>query len=140
MEKKIKNRFRTNFNSHLFPKNYEVNSGEKITVPDMAYTVEQILNKFTRGVNLNIYNDPEYSDSNDFDIPDNMVISDLTDLEDLVKVQALRELKFRQMSKSKGGTVELKDSTKKGQLGDINKLTKNEVEVSEANTISGTPL
>lgn len=69
----------------------EINSGEIMTVPDLAYTPEEILQKFTRGVQLDIVKEAEYSDSDDFDYPDNDVISDLTDIEEIMQKNIQRE-------------------------------------------------
>lgn len=46
---------------------YEVNSGELITVPDQSYTVREILEKFTSGLIPEMH---EYYDESDFD-PEN---------------------------------------------------------------------
>lgn len=54
-------------NRHLFPSKGEYNSGEQVTIPDQAYTIPQIFEKFRRGVPINVNREVYYQDSDDFD-------------------------------------------------------------------------
>lgn len=83
-------------NADTFKRVYEVNEEPSLTVPDQSYTIPQIFQKFAQGVHLDIAHEPYYSDSRDLDLPDNLIISDLTDLEEVANVQVLRETKLLQ--------------------------------------------
>lgn len=46
----------------------EYSSGEIVTVPDQAFTIEEILDKFTRGIDVGeLYRDGRYTNSDNFD-------------------------------------------------------------------------
>lgn len=86
-------------NALEFKPNFEYNSQVSLTVPDLAYTVEQILDKFTRGVHLPLMaNDAFYSDTDDIDDTDNLYIDDLTDIDEFVRNEEARDAKRRTAS------------------------------------------
>nr|WAE43355.1 MAG: hypothetical protein [Microviridae sp.] len=60
----------------------EIPSGESMTVPDEALTINEILNRFTHGIAPNVTGDGYYSDTDDYDDID-PIINDLTDLDDI---------------------------------------------------------
>lgn len=69
----------------------EVNSGELLVVTDQAYTIEEILEKYTRGINLDINRDGQYSDTDDFnDVDERTYLNDLTDFEEIEASMAAR--------------------------------------------------
>lgn len=67
-------------------KGYQSFEGEvSIVVPDKAFTIQQIFDKFRRGISLNIEREPLYSDTDNFDHPDGFEIIDITDVADLTR-------------------------------------------------------
>lgn len=90
--KKIKYKVRDHFNYE--PEEGEINSGELLTVPDDAYTIEEIIDKFTKGIRLDIMESHGYSDSDDFDdIDGRSQIIDLTDIPELHEQMVQRRKK-----------------------------------------------
>lgn len=84
MANKTKTKKIINWNNYV-PEEGEVNSGEILLVEDQSYTIEEILEKFTKGIVIAVARDPQYSDSDDFnDVDLGSQIKDLTDVEDLV--------------------------------------------------------
>lgn len=73
----------------------EVNSGELLVVPDQAYSIEQIFDKFRRGISLNIErNDGGYyldEDSDDFDNIDlRQIAKDPYDIDESAVINRLK--------------------------------------------------
>lgn len=67
------------------------NSGEVLTVPDESYTIEEILDKFTKGINLDLTLNGQYTDTDDFDdVDERTYLNDLTDIEDIETSMAAR--------------------------------------------------
>lgn len=65
-------------------KDLEENSGELVTIPDMSFTVQEILEKYTRGVEIvkpfeGTYDEGDFDDINPFENPE----LDLTDIDAL---------------------------------------------------------
>lgn len=61
-----------NWNNYQ-PSSGEINSGEVVTIPDQSYTVEQIFDKFTRGISLPLVRNITYTlddESEDFEAVD----------------------------------------------------------------------
>lgn len=72
-------KFRTQYNSHEFPKYYEKNILPSLTIPDQSYTIAEIIDRFTRGLNFEGIRVPIYSDE---DFPDirNLDISEIDEI------------------------------------------------------------
>lgn len=68
------------------PSQPEYNSGEIVVIPDQAFTIEEILDKFTRGIDLSqLYRDGRYSNSDDIDEVDHSRnVNDPYDIDDEV--------------------------------------------------------
>lgn len=107
---------KTPFNNKTFTRFSEYNNGVSTTIPDLAYTVEEIIQKFTRGITLDIYNEPYYSDSDDLDDIDNYNISDLTDIPDYVRYREEKEMKIR--SKNEADTTGKSKVTEEAKRSD----------------------
>lgn len=87
--KKTKIKLRTQFTDDRYKG--EDCGTELMTVPDEAYTIQDILDKFTRGVNLNISKNGVYTDTDDFDDVDELsTLNDLTDFEEIEASMAAR--------------------------------------------------
>lgn len=86
--------------------NYKITRGEvftnpSMTVPDESYTIQEILEKYSRGINLNIERQGEYDNSDDFDIIDQrQLVKDYADIPEVVYLQ--NEIKKEKLSKRKG--------------------------------------
>lgn len=86
--------------------NYKITRGEvftnpSMTVPDESYTIQEILEKYSRGINLNIERQGEYDNSEDFDIIDQrQLVKDYADIPEVVYLQ--NEIKKEKLSKRKG--------------------------------------
>lgn len=117
-KKTLKYKIRTPYNYEIVEG--EINSGEIVTIPDESYTIEEILDKFTKGIHLGIEQDGQYSDSDDFDdVDERTYLNDLSDIDD---VQAsMVERRKRKQSKSQ-------KADDKGGLppGDLQKSPKGE--------------
>lgn len=97
MAKKIK--INTNYHYSYDNSRHEINSGEVMTIPDQSYTIEEIIDKFSRGINLELGNDAFYSDTDDFDeIDERSQILDLTDISEAEGRMAARRNKRNQAS------------------------------------------
>lgn len=70
----------------------EQNSGEYLLVPDQAYTIPEIFEKFRRGINLQLEREVAYSDTEDFDNFDiRQVVKDPYDVdEEVIRRQFLK--------------------------------------------------
>lgn len=80
------------------PSEGEINSGELMTVPDQSYTIQEILDKFTAGIPLNITQNGEYSDTDDFDDVD--MRSQIIDFTDIPEITEKRNF-YKKSKKSK---------------------------------------
>lgn len=88
-KEKLKYKIRTPYNYEIVEG--EINSGEILTIPDESYTIEEILDKFTKGIHLGIEKDGQYSDSDDFnDVDERTYLNDLSDIEDIEVSMAAR--------------------------------------------------
>lgn len=86
----------------------EINSGELLVVPDQSYTIPEIIEKFTRGISLNIMREASYSDTDDFDeVDERSMIKDYTDIQE--SVERIRERKERKSKKTSKGEDGLPD-------------------------------
>lgn len=100
---------------------YEVNSGELITVPDQSYTVREILEKFTSGLIPEMH---VYSDESDFNPEDEFDIDPTTHRDfDLSDYQLEKERNERALA------TESKDASEKTKS-----VAGEETELSEAVT------
>jgi len=82
-EKISKNWYRRPANYELgqFDKDIETNREKSLTIPDQSYTVREILEKFTRGLPLDIEKGGQYDSPEDFE--DNFENAiDITDVEE----------------------------------------------------------
>lgn len=79
-----------NWRNYEHKKGYEDYEGQvSRTVPDQAYTVQEIFSKFRAGIRLNIEREPYYSDTDNFDHPDASEMIDIVDYHEAAK--AVRE-------------------------------------------------
>lgn len=92
---------------------YPINNGEVITgvsqvVEDESFTIEEILEKFARGINLGLaFNNAEYSDTEDFDdVDERDVIKDYSEIGEASERIAARQAKRKAKSSGKEGTVQ----------------------------------
>lgn len=84
----------------------EVNSGEILVQPDQSYSVEEILEKFSKGLTLPIGNSLEYPDDDqDFD---DMVVSSYKDITEIDEV--LESVNTKQKRKKQLESEEVKRS------------------------------
>lgn len=76
----------TNWNNYT-PSKGEENSGELLVIPDQAYTIPEIFEKFRRGITLPLEREVSYSDTDDFDDVDlRTIVKDPYDVdEELVR-------------------------------------------------------
>lgn len=95
-----------NFKLGQFDKDIEKGGGVSLTVPDQSYTVREILEKFTRGIPLDVqvegsYDNPEENEMESFE---NAI--DITDVENqLALAQKEIDLKKSQVEKLKAAQV-----------------------------------
>ncbi|WNK13894.1 MAG: hypothetical protein [Microvirus sp.] len=83
-----------NWNNYV-PSEGEINSGELMVIPDQAYTIPEIFEKFRRGINLPLERDVYYTDTDDFDDVDlRSTVKDPYDIDhDIVKDRLTRKQK-----------------------------------------------
>lgn len=83
-----KSQFRnpSNYEFGQFHKDIEEKTGISMTVPDLSYTVREILEKFTRGVPMELNNEGTYEELEDFTglEPENAI--DITEVEEQLSV------------------------------------------------------
>lgn len=91
----------------------EVNSGEVMTEQDQGYTIEEILEKYARGITLDISQETFYSDTDDFDeIDERSRIHDLTDINEVDERLEARRVRKAKKTKSEASEMELAESQK----------------------------
>jgi len=79
MKKNKKHGMRT-WTNYESQKGYEDYTGQvSIVVPDQAFTVKQIFDKFRVGITLPLDREVYYSGTDDFDHPDEFELNDITD-------------------------------------------------------------
>ena len=87
--KEITAYFRTphNFNFKQVEKDQETTSDEDLTVPDLSYSVREILEKYTRGIDPGVAQKPQYDDNQSFDAvnPLRNPMFDLSDISQTAK-------------------------------------------------------
>lgn len=81
----------------------EVNTGKRITLPDMSYSVPELLDKYSRGIVLPSVQGT-YDNTDDFDSVDVTSLHDLTEVHDTLRdIQyTLRERESFKKSKDAG--------------------------------------
>lgn len=88
----------------------EINSGELMTIPDDSYTIQEILDKFSSGIALNIKHQGEFSDSEDFEEVDmRSQITDFTDIPEIVEKRTFykkSKIKTKEDSHPKDAPIE----------------------------------
>lgn len=82
-------KFKTPWNSHEFPSNYEKVSSVSMTIPDQSMTVKEIMDRYARGLPVNGERSPVYH-GEEF-VPD-LERMDLSEIEDL-KSQVTADIK-----------------------------------------------
>lgn len=82
IEYKTQFRNASNYSFGQFDYDYEYKTGVSMTVPDQSYTVREILEKFTRGVPIELNNEGTYEEIEDFTglEPENAI--DITEVEE----------------------------------------------------------
>jgi len=116
--------FRNPWNYKLgdFDKDVEKGGGKSMTVPNEAYTVREILEKFTRGLPLDISKDGTYDEGNeDFESVNNKI--DVTEVEEELsflneKIAAAKQSKVKGVVK--GAEVKHPDITEELKATDHN--------------------
>lgn len=95
------------------PSQGEVNNKPSVTVPGEAYTIPELLRKFSNGQSVSIARNPSYSNPSDFDSPDLVEIanSDFVDKEMIsesnqFKIQELYEKSKRSPKPTPAPVVE----------------------------------
>lgn len=100
-----KSQFRnpSNFEFGQFYKDIEECEGISLTVPDLSYTVREILEKFTRGVPMELNNEGTYEEIEDFTglEPENAI--DITDVE--TQLNDINEMISLAKSKATRGSI-----------------------------------
>lgn len=93
-------------------KHLETVGGVSETVPDQSFTIQQILEKFTRGVDPMLTRNPSFED--DVNIDDDVIsINDLTDLDEAEEF--INEIEEKKKA--------VKEMRKKSEKGDKNSVT-----------------
>lgn len=86
------------WNSYIYEsgKTSEENSGEVKVVPDQSYTIQEVFEKFRRGVSLDINRKVGYSNTDDFDaVDERSMIKDYADIQDSLDRIATRKERKR---------------------------------------------
>lgn len=78
-------KFKTAFNAKECPRYYEKPVGKSMTVPDMALSIKEILDRFARGLPLDNERIPMYHGE---DMPPDIKKMDLSEVEDLKRENA----------------------------------------------------
>ncbi|AXH76041.1 MAG: hypothetical protein [Microviridae sp.] len=98
-------KFRTQYNAHLYPKQYEKNNGISMTVPGQGYSLKDILEKFTNGMALDVQHLGQYAENPDFDNIDPTLSPDF-DLSDMSEIQSEQQARAEQhRNKPKPGST-----------------------------------
>ncbi|MEM3318498.1 MAG: hypothetical protein QXT80_03010 [Thermoplasmatales archaeon] len=113
--------FKTQFNS--VPDSGEINDEVSLTVPDMSYTVRELLEKFTSGVMPAVERNPLYEDDPDFDNIDPSRLGDF-DLVDLLEMQEEYQTRIENVN----AAIAAKDAEK---LNEVTTKTENGTEPAE---------
>jgi len=74
-------KFTTNINAHEIERNFEFTVGESLTVPDMSYTVKELMEKFVVGNDPGIAQDAQYEENPDIDAEVQDTLQDLTEID-----------------------------------------------------------
>lgn len=80
--------FNTPYNFVLTDDMMEHNNEPSMTVPDMSYSIQEILDKFVRGISLPVMNNLSYDD--DVDV-ENMIVDPLRSMNDLSDIVSFRQ-------------------------------------------------
>jgi len=115
-----------NFVMGQFNKDMENTREKSMTVPDEAYTVREVLEKFSRGLPLNIVSEGSYDNPEDFENESFENAIDITDVEEQVNVLNTKIAEAKQ-SKVKG--VVKGAEVKPPDITEVKKADKNEEEV-----------
>lgn len=94
-------------NANTFPKKYEKNYGQSMTIPDQTMSIRTILDRHSRGLPIDGIKTPIY-DGEDNDLPDwrRLDLAERQELSYLYK-QEIQDIKSRQYSK-----IDKKDEVK----------------------------
>lgn len=82
------------WNTYVYSKGKttEENSGEVKVVPDQSYTIQEVFEKFRRGVRVEVTRPVGYSNTDDFDaVDERSMIQDYTDIKDSLDRIATRK-------------------------------------------------
>lgn len=97
------------------PSQGEVNNKPSVTVPGEAYTIPELLRKFSNGQSVSVARNPSYSNPSDFDSPDLVEIanSDFVDKEMLANANQfkIQELYENSKKSTKPATASIVDTT-----------------------------
>lgn len=99
----------------LFSEDMEHPVGPSMTVPDQSMTVQEILMKFTSGMDPGVVREGVYSDTEDFDDLDLSQVNsmDLVDREDLARENSQRIDDLNAELRAKQGKVEVQKRSKR---------------------------
>lgn len=97
-------------------KDTEVNDDEDMTVPDMSYSIQDILQKFTKGIDLGISKIPQYNDVQGFDDinPLRNPMFDLSDITQKLSDEGAKEEKSEGEDKASDTASTVDTATKEG--------------------------
>lgn len=84
------NRWKTNYNAHLFPRVDEKNYQPSLTVPNQSLSIKEILTRYAQGLGVDGIKVPVYNGEEDFDI-------DVKRL-DLAEIQELKEANYQRIA------------------------------------------
>lgn len=86
--------FRTQFNHHLFAADHEVNTLPSLVLPDQTLSIQQIIDRYTRGIPFPVGKVPLY-DNEDSIVPPGWEKWDLSEKEDFKRELAEKVLATR---------------------------------------------
>lgn len=108
------------------PSDFEHPKGESLSVPNEAYTIREIMEKHTHGINLGIDRQGIYEDEVDFDSPDMRKVKelDLYDREIISKENAENITRGKQLLDEENKKQKARSDQEKIELEELKKLAR----------------
>jgi len=133
-------KYTTNINAHEIERNFEITVGESLTVPDMSYTVKELMEKFVVGNDPHISQEAQYEENPDIDREVQDTLQDLTEIDlHREKTEELRR-KVDEANKKKQEKLNIQRKKDADDLNQYRKMQKEkqEKEVQTDSKTSGT--
>jgi len=93
-------RFKANYTTAQFEHELIINDEDSLTVPDMSYTIQELMEKFTQGNDPNVWQEGEYDENQDLD-QEIEEYEDLTDIDEKRRRLEVIQKEFDEKAKIK---------------------------------------